>query len=60
MQWRLNAGYGPMRNHIFPTCIEIHVMTQGIRTQTNFTRNDQQKTAASARAVKALIMKAWL
>ena len=40
--------------------VEIHVLTQGIRTQTNFTRNDQQKTAASARAVKALIMNAWL
>ena len=26
--------------------VEIHVLTRGIRTQTNFTRNDQQKTAA--------------
>ena len=40
--------------------VEIHVLTRGIRKQKHFTRNDQQETAASARAVKALIMNTWL
>ena len=50
---------GPMGNHIFlrrDYCL-AHVLTRGIRTQTLFT---SEKTAASAHAVKGLIMDVWL
>ena len=70
LDWRMEIGCamvaerwdGPMRNHhddIFlcrDSCL-AHVLTQGIHTQTNFT---SEKTAASACAIKALIMRVWL